>query len=284
MVARESAVMSGNIFKIRFVSGAILVLLFYFLCLFSNQVIWIFSAGLVFAACAYEFGAIFRFSYRTKFLLAAFFPIGTLILWVARAHGYLVVKEIWIYALSVFSIFFWCVVVPLIIRYSRQWKNWGYGLVQIACSLLPCWIVLLLYEPSRGIILVTFLMVAIFDSFSYLFGKFIGSRPLASSVSPGKTIEGFLGGALAVTASFFFLTEYSFSASIPFSAMSLCSFSVLFSCVCLIGDLYESFLKRCAGVKDSGNLIPGHGGVLDRLDASFAVIPIFVPILYFVYR
>jgi phosphatidate cytidylyltransferase len=172
----------------------------------------------------------------------------------------------------------------LIIRYSRQRKNWSYGLVQIACSLLPCWIVLLLYEPSRGIILVTFLMVAIFDSFSYIFGKFIGYRPLVSSVSPGKTIEGFVGGALAVTASFFFLTEYSLSASIPFSVMSLCSFSVLFSFVCLIGDLYESFLKRCAGVKDSGNLIPGHGGVLDRLDASFAVIPIFVPILYFVYR
>jgi phosphatidate cytidylyltransferase len=68
------------------------------------------------------------------------------------------------------------------------------------------------------------------------------------------------------------------------SFVGLVLFAVFFSCICLLGDLYESFLKRTVGIKDSGNLIPGHGGVLDRLDASFAVIPIFVPIFYFVYH
>ena len=283
-MSRESGETFGNKFKIRFGSSVILILLFYFLCLYSSDIIWVVSVGLVLAVCGYEFGDLFRFSHRAKLLLAAFFLLGSLIILVARAYGYFVIKGIWINALSVFAIFFWCLIVPLIIRYSRRRKNWFHGLIQMACSLLPCWIVLLLYGPSREIILITFVIVAIFDSFSYLVGKCIGYRPLAFSVSPGKTIEGFVGGALAVTASFFFLTEYFFSSLNPISLLGLFLLSVFFSCVCLIGDLYESFLKRSAGIKDSGKLIPGHGGVLDRLDASFAVIPIFVPILYSVYH
>ena len=283
-MSKGSGSIFGNAFKLRCASGAILVLVFLFVCLYPSDIIWISSAGLLFAVCGYEYGGIFRFSYRTKFLIAASFLVGSLIFWVARAQGHFVFREIWIYALSVFAIFFWCLIVPLIIRYSRQGKNWFYGLIQLLCSLLPCWCVLLLYESSREIFLVTFLMVAIFDSFSYLVGKVIGSRPLAVGVSPGKTIEGFVGGTLAVISSFFFLAEYLFSAHTPISVMSSCLFAVFFSCVCLIGDLYESFLKRSAGIKDSGNLIPGHGGVLDRLDASFAVVPIFVPILYFFYH
>jgi phosphatidate cytidylyltransferase len=283
-VSKESGTTSLNIFKMRFASGVILVLLFYFLCLYSSDFIWIVSAGLVFAVCGYEFGNIFRFSRCVKFLLAAFFPVGALIFWGSRLQGYVIVKEVWIYALSAFAILFWCVIVPLIIRYSWRGKHWVYGGIQILCSLLPCLSVLLLYESSRAIILFAFLMVAIFDSFSYLVGRFIGSTALAVSVSPRKTIEGFAGGALAVTVSYFIVSEHAYLGLPPISAMGLCLFSVFFSCVCLIGDLYESFLKRTAGIKDSGNLIPGHGGVLDRLDASFAVIPIFVPIFYFVYH
>ena len=283
-MSKESGTTPVNTFKNRFASSVILILLFYFLCLYSSDVIWICSAGLVFAVCGHEFGNIFRFSHRVKFLVAAFFSVGALIFWGARLQGYVIVKEVWIYALSAFAILFWCVIVPLIIRYSWRAKHWVYGLVHILCSLLPCFSVLLLYESSRVIILFIFLMVAIFDSFSYLVGRFIGSRALAFSVSPGKTIDGFAGGTLAVTVSYFVVSEYAYLGLPPISVMGLCLFSVFFSCVCLIGDLYESFLKRTAGIKDSGNLIPGHGGVLDRLDASFAVIPIFVPIFYFVYH
>ena len=281
---RESETTFGSTFKIRFASGAILVLFFCLLCLYSSDILWFFSVGLVFAVCGFEFGDIFRFSRRMKFLLATFFPLGSLIFWVARVQSYFIIKELWIYALSVFAIIFWCVIVPLTIRYSRRGNNWVYGLIQIACSLLPCWSVLLLYESSRGLILFTFLMVAIFDSFSYLVGRIIGSRALAFSISPGKTIEGFVGGTLAVVISYFVVSKYLHLGLPPISIVALGLFAVFFSCVCLIGDLYESFLKRSAGIKDSGNLIPGHGGVLDRLDASFAVVPIFVPILYSVYH
>ena len=283
-MSKESGTTPVNIFKTRFSSGVILVLVFYFLCLYSSDIIWFFSAGLVFAVCGYEYGGIFRFSRRVKILLAAFFPVGALIFLGARLQGYFIIKEIWIYALSAFAILFWCVIVPLIIRYSWRGTHWLNGFIQILCSLLPCLSVLLLYESSRVIILFTFLMVAIFDSCSYLVGRFIGSRALAFSVSPGKTIEGLAGGAVAVTVAYFVVLEHAYLDGPPISAMGLCLFSVFFSFVCLIGDLYESFLKRTAGIKDSGSLIPGHGGVLDRLDASFAVIPIFVPIFYFVHH
>jgi len=283
-VSRESGATVGKMFKIRFASGITLVLLFYFLCLYSSDIIWIVSAGLVFAVCGYEFGHIFRFSQGAKYLLAAFFLVGALVFWGARLQGYFIFKEIWIYALSVFAILFWCVIVPLILRYSWRGSHWVYSFIQILCSLLPCLSVLLLYESSRAIILFTFLMVAIFDSFSYLVGRFIGSRALAFSISPGKTIEGFAGGTLAVIVSYFVVSEFAHLDLPPMSLIGLFFFAVFFSCVCVIGDLYESFLKRTAGIKDSGNLIPGHGGILDRLDASFAVIPIFVPLFYFVHH
>ena len=123
----------------------------------------------------------------------------------------------------------------------------------------------------------TFVLIWTNDSFAYLSGKWLGKHPLASSISPNKTVEGFIGGALVTMAVGLFVIPL-FSPSMD--RLTLLSMSLITGLGGTIGDLYESKLKRRAGIKDSGNLIPGHGGVLDRLDSFLFVMPLTSLYLY----
>jgi phosphatidate cytidylyltransferase len=114
--------------------------------------------------------------------------------------------------------------------------------------------------------------VVVSDSMQYYTGRMFGRRPLAPAVSPKKTIEGALGG---VVCGAIFTTV---AGSYVFTGVGLVPLAVLGVVIValgIIGDLFESRLKRQAGVKDSSDLIPGHGGVLDRIDALLFAIPAF---------
>ena len=121
-------------------------------------------------------------------------------------------------------------------------------------------------------LLYVFVLVWSTDTGAYFTGRAIGKRKLAAKVSPGKTVEGFIGGVcLAILVCMtVYLTGYFNVSFIKFSCSSL--LAILFS---VLGDLTESMFKREAGIKDSGNLIPGHGGILDRIDSLTAAVPIF---------
>ena len=113
------------------------------------------------------------------------------------------------------------------------------------------------------------------DSFAYFTGRLIGKRPLAPLVSPKKTIEGFWGGLIGTL--LLAIGGY-FAHVLPKESVGLgivLSLTVGTILLAVIGDLFESVMKRLAGVKDSGKLLPGHGGILDRLDSLFAVVPFF---------
>jgi phosphatidate cytidylyltransferase len=130
-----------------------------------------------------------------------------------------------------------------------------------------------LRAESPGLLLVVVGIVVIADSAAYFSGRRFGRRKLAPSISPGKTWEGAIGAWLAVTA---------YALAVHFLAPDTCgmdclpqalaAFWALFG-LSVLGDLFESALKRQAGIKDSGNLLPGHGGVLDRIDSLTAVLP-----------
>jgi phosphatidate cytidylyltransferase len=108
------------------------------------------------------------------------------------------------------------------------------------------------------------------DIGAYFAGRRFGKRKLAPAVSPGKSWEGALGGlacALLVSLTF------AYALAVPWGA-PLLLFTVLVAVLSIFGDLFESVLKRTAGVKDSGGLLPGHGGVLDRLDALLPALPL----------
>jgi phosphatidate cytidylyltransferase len=114
------------------------------------------------------------------------------------------------------------------------------------------------------------------DTGAYLFGRIFGGRKLMPSVSPGKTISGAIGGLLITIFMAFMYCEYVLKpvAEISMTTGGTIAFAVLMSVAGQVGDLFESLLKREAGVKDSSGVFPGHGGVLDRMDSMFFVLPI----------
>lgn len=131
----------------------------------------------------------------------------------------------------------------------------------------------------NGILVLTvFILIWANDTFAYLIGKWKGKRPLLSRISPKKTIEGSIGGFLLTIAVSVGL-YYGFK---QFEIYHYIILGALISVSSIAGDLVESMLKRSMDVKDSGNLIPGHGGILDRIDASLItawVVYIFFQII-----
>lgn len=140
---------------------------------------------------------------------------------------------------------------------------------------------LLLRNQQDGALLVLFVLLVTWagDAAAYYVGKTWGSRPMAPRLSPNKTVEGFLGG-LAVAPLIAWIAHLWFLPVItPVDGLIL---GILFTALGLLGDLSESALKRQAGVKDSSALIPGHGGILDRVDSLLLNAPAFYYYMEFV--
>lgn len=187
----------------------------------------------------------------------------------------------------------WLVASSLAISYPRSaslWQNsnvlrYGFGIL----TLLPFfWSVLLLraeaieadpYHGARLVLYVCFIVWAA-DSGAYFAGKSLGKRKMAPSVSPNKTIEGLVGGIITAIlvgwgASHWFDIQFS-------SPLVMVGITLVTVVISVLGDLVESMFKRVAGIKDSSNIIPGHGGVLDRIDSLTAAFPVFA-FLYFIF-
>ena len=118
------------------------------------------------------------------------------------------------------------------------------------------------------------------DSFAYLVGKNFGKTKLFESVSPKKTIEGFLGGLIFSLIAAYFITHQHDNPRI--TLLDWMIIAAILSILGTIGDLIESKFKRQANSKDSGNIMPGHGGMLDRLDSLFFAAPFVYLYLYFI--
>jgi phosphatidate cytidylyltransferase len=117
-------------------------------------------------------------------------------------------------------------------------------------------------------------LVWIADIGAYFSGRRFGRHKLAPAISPGKTWEGFAGGLLANLV--WIVAIYQMSSGWGMSLPHFVLIGVITSMISVVGDLFESILKREAGVKDSGKLLPGHGGILDRIDSIIAAAPVFV--------
>lgn len=115
------------------------------------------------------------------------------------------------------------------------------------------------------------LIVWVTDTGAYIFGRLFGKNKLWPEISPNKTIEGFIGGILCST---IIAVIFSLNYDMPLSMIPLILVTWLFSMFGQLGDLVESALKRHFDVKDSGNLLPGHGGILDRFDSFIFVLPL----------
>ena len=149
------------------------------------------------------------------------------------------------------------------------WMIGGLLYVGLACAAL----IALRADALGGALLVLGLVIAV-DIGAYFAGRAIGGRKIAPSISPSKTWAGLGGGLLAAAVAWFIFWVLGASDDIPLSgAIGMAAMiGLVVAVVAQAGDFFESWMKRRAGVKDSGNLIPGHGGLFDRVDGLIAVL------------
>ena len=178
----------------------------------------------------------------------------------------------------------WLLATLLVLTYPQSSRYWGGTPGRLLIGLLillPAWqgLVLIKQWPQANMLIIA-VMVLVWgaDIGAYFSGKRFGKRKLAPRVSPGKSWEGLYGGLLAsllITAAVGL--QQSWQAQGFLLALAGAALVVLVS---VVGDLTESMFKRQSGIKDSSNLLPGHGGVLDRIDSLTAAVPVFAVLLW----
>lgn len=182
------------------------------------------------------------------------------------------------------AVLWWGLATFLVLTYPQTSGHWS----SVACKLvigllilLPAWqgLIYIKQSPSGNwLIMAVMILVWGADIGAYFSGRAFGKRKLAPAVSPGKSWEGVFGG-LALTLIITAVTGVVLGWGIKHVLLALIGAAVVVL-ISVVGDLTESMFKREAGIKDSSNLLPGHGGVLDRIDSLTAAIPIFAVLLW----
>lgn len=177
------------------------------------------------------------------------------------------------------ALLFWLVALVFVVRYPRDtfwYRNRALMYLAGLTLLVPAWyaVVVLQGRPHGGLwLLGGFLIVWGADVGAYFAGRAFGRRKLAVHVSPGKSVEGAAGGLLLTLALGYGVCRwFALDGAATLGVLLLVAVATLAS---ILGDLFESMVKREAGVKDSGTLLPGHGGVLDRIDSVTCALPVY---------
>ncbi|MFK8059013.1 MAG: phosphatidate cytidylyltransferase [Polaribacter sp.] len=245
-------------------SGIIYVLIFLSTILISKEsyIALTFIFGLL---CIWEFSKIIKF----KGIIGYIFFSLALFLMLKRPENYAIIGILGITILSSLFLIYY-LIAKKEITFSNDRSKLGLLIRYPIFSIL--FLVLLpifkgTYNPHLMISIL--IMIWVNDSFAFLVGKNFGKRKLFVSVSPKKTQEGFLGGFVFALIAAYIISKYN----TDFSTLNWLIIAVIVSVIGTIGDLIESKFKRQANIKDSGNIMPGHGGILDRLDSLLFAAP-----------
>lgn len=239
---------------------------------FAPPLLWSLLVAVVAGVAAHEWARLSAFPEPVSRLYAAGMTVMAIVL------GLMPDREIIVLALFALSALFWVFVAPLWL--ANRWRGEALFLRAMIGTLviLPTWAALVaLRERSPWLLLGVLALVWIADTAAYYVGRKFGQHKLAPAISPGKSWEGVAGAGLALLLYASAISAAIHGLHIP-GALLLAAALLYFS---ILGDLFESWMKRLAGIKDSGTLLPGHGGVLDRIDALTAALPVAAGILYF---
>ena len=224
---------------------------------FSSEISVVISLILFFSLIYLSFGTGFKLSIISAGLLA-WLIFGSLILGFPHNKNILQNKYFWLISGLFIHIPFWTSIFLIANFQGTFLEHLGLGL------------------SPRSTLVFMISLSALMDTLAYFGGKSFGRKKFLSNISPNKTLEGFLiallGTPLLVMPFLAFFYEYDF--------IRLLIFVLLVSIFAAVGDATASLFKRVAGVKDSSNLLPGHGGILDRIDSHLAAAPCFVILAY----
>ena len=224
---------------------------------------------LAFAICAFEYIQLAKFEKFHSAILTILISISAFFV-LNNSSNY--------YFLTVLGFFWWIGNIFLVSQYPKFISIWFhpiylrylYALLLFMPSLVS--IILIYNSYGQFALLSLFLILWTADSGAYFVGSKMGKRKLAPKVSPGKSIEGLLGGIVLVALLSIILLMTDL---LPFQSFLFVFVSAMTGIISVFGDLFESIIKREASAKDSSNLLPGHGGFLDRLDSLFSAAPVY---------
>ena len=224
---------------------------------------------LAFAICAFEYIRLVKFEKLHSVILTILLSIGAFFVLKSPSNYYF---------LTLLGFFWWMGNIFLVSQYPKFINVWFHPMyLRYLCALLlfiPSLVSIILIYNSYGqfALLSLFLILWTADSGAYFVGSKMGKRKLAPKVSPGKSIEGLLGGIVLVALLSIILLMTDL---LPFQSFLFVFVSAMTGIISVFGDLFESIIKREASAKDSSNLLPGHGGFLDRLDSLFSAAPVY---------
>jgi phosphatidate cytidylyltransferase len=257
----------------RVVTGLILAVLTFSVALLGPSWLWATYAGAGTLIGAHEWARLCKCGK----LAARWYVAALLVVLILGFSSHLSFAPEWLRGIErdwlVLALIFWLALAPMWLylqwRPRQVWLMLAIGTV----VLVPAWSAAVLLQSSAPALLFAIAVVIVADTTAYVAGRSFGHRKLAPAISPGKTWEGVIG-AYAGTIVLALVTHWLFLGRGAGSVLGLMLFASVLTTLSIEGDLFESWIKRMAGVKDSGNILPGHGGVLDRLDGLTASLPL----------
>lgn len=234
---------------------------------------WSILVAAFIGVAAWEWGALLGWTSGRRIVLGL--TVGLLCAalgWLDPAALEFRIASPWVAVVYGLSAAFWLLLIPLWLR--GKWSIQGAkGLLVGAIVLIPTWLAMVQLRALGPLALLgIFAVVWMADIAAYFSGRAFGKHKLAPSISPGKTWEGAIGAAVGVVV-YGLVVRQGFT--IEFMPWPLwIALLIVVTAVSIAGDLFESLLKRKAGIKDSSNVLPGHGGVLDRIDSLTSTLPV----------
>lgn len=239
---------------------------------------WLYFSSLVAAMGGWEWGGLIRLRRRSRLTYSIIsMSLSVSLGWlVFNPDTGMVRQEQLLIALFAFAGLFWLLIVPLWLLAKLNTQKLLPGLLTGWIVLLPACLALMQLRAVHPLLLLACMAaVWVADIAAYFCGRAIGRHKLAPTISPGKTWEGAIGAFIGVTLYgmiIAWVAELFFNKSI--SNYILAGILLILTAVSILGDLFESLIKRQAGVKDSGAILPGHGGLLDRIDSLTSTLPV----------
>lgn len=252
-------------FKTRLLTTLIILPTFIAALIYLPELFWQLFIYMAVLFAAWEWADIAHFNRTATISYLIFFSLIILPIALLKPPFGGLINFLFILAATIF----WLIFVPIWLKFKFLIRDKKILALIGVVAILPVWFSMVtLHQISELLLLVLLATIWVADIAAYLVGKKFGKNKLAPNISPGKTWEGFYGALAAVS---LFSCAVSCWQHLTGSFVAL---MILVAIMSVIGDLFESLIKRQAGIKDSGFLLPGHGGVLDRIDGVLSALPV----------